>query len=234
MATFLELCQKAARNSGVISGVAPATTVEQTGDLQQLVQWVVDAWVRIQTHRDDWRWMRCAFSAATIPGVSEYTRATWNLTDHDRWFTDQVQAGYFPITLYRTATGVSDEGVIREVAYETWRTCYDRGVQTANRPRVYAISPSGAFLLGPTPDAVYTVKGEYYRVPQVLTKNKDTPLGLAAQYHDAIVWRALMLLGSFDESQAALSVATLNYLELLQQMERHALPEIRMDRGALA
>ena len=49
------------------------------------------------------------------------------------------------------------------------------------------------------PDAVYTIRGEFYRGPQILTLTADVP-EMPLAHHDAIKWRALILLGTFDEA----------------------------------
>ena len=234
MATFLDLCRKMARDSGTISGIQPVSTVGQTGRLLKVVEWVREAWVRIQNDRENWRWMRTEFAADTIPGVAAYSPAAWNIPNLSAWMQDQTAIGYLPTTLYRAADGVADEGEILFVPYERWRARDGRGSQAQNRPTEYSIGPAGEFLLGAIPDDTYTVRGEYYRAPQVFALDADTPVGLPLRFHEIISWRALMLLAEHDEAPAGLATATMNYMDLLRQLERDQLPKPTIGGGPLA
>lgn len=234
MATFLEICQDTARESGTISGVSPSTTTGQSGRLAKVVNWVAEAWLRIQNHRDDWLWMRGEFSKPTIAGTSAYTGASWSITDLARFVVDQDSIGYFPVTLYKTATGVADEGPISYIPYPTYRSRYGRGAQTNNRPVEYSIGPAGQFLLGPIPDDDYTVRGEYFKTPQRFAADSDVPTGLPARFHEIITWRALMLLAEHDEAITSITTAANNYSEILNQLENDQLPRITLGGGPLA
>lgn len=46
---YLTLCQKVARESGVVAGVQPATVTSQTGRLLKIVSWVNDAWTWVSS-----------------------------------------------------------------------------------------------------------------------------------------------------------------------------------------
>ena len=134
--TFLQLCQQVARDSGVISGVKPTTTVGQTAQLGQVVDWVKDAWVFVQTEAN-WPWLRTEFSKVTVASTYSYLPTAWSLTDHESWITEP-----YTVSMYLTATGVSDESSLRLITYETYRNRYLQGTQTATRPLEYAISPT--------------------------------------------------------------------------------------------
>ena len=49
MATFLQLCQKLARESGSVSGGAmqPTSVLNQSGRLAKVVAWLSDGWVEL-------------------------------------------------------------------------------------------------------------------------------------------------------------------------------------------
>ena len=48
--TYLELCQTLRREAGV-SGVGPASVVDQSGEYLRLVEWIKAAWTEIQLLR---------------------------------------------------------------------------------------------------------------------------------------------------------------------------------------
>ena len=79
------------------------------------------------------------------------------------------------------------------------RTRWGRGSQTNNYPSEYAISPDGQFSLGPIPDDIYRVSGEYRQAAVVLAVDADIP-GLPTAFEQIIVWQAIMLLAEFDEA----------------------------------
>ncbi|MBP2230824.1 hypothetical protein J2847_004133 [Azospirillum agricola] len=228
MATFLELCQMVARDSGTVSGAQPTSVTGQTGRLAKIVSFVSQAWTDIQNSRSAWEWMRAEFEGVTIAGTGEYTPAAWNIADLAEWI---VEPG--SITIYDQAVGPADEGEIEVIGWQYYRRLYGRGVQTAMRPIACAIKPNGSLLLGPVPDGVYVVRGEYRTVPQVLAANGDVPT-LPARFHEAIKWRALQLLAEHDEAPTAMTTAAVNYARVLAALERDQLPQVTIGGGPLA
>jgi hypothetical protein len=72
--TFLELCQMTARQTGTIqsppAGTAlPTTVVGQVHRLQQIVEFVREAYIDIQNAHRMWRWLNSEFYGVTIPYV---------------------------------------------------------------------------------------------------------------------------------------------------------------------
>lgn len=233
MATFLQLCQDVARESGTISGVQPASVTGQTQRLLKIVNWTASAWNRIQTDRDDWRWMRASFTAPAglVIGSPRYTANSFNVARFGAWL--HATPRFTPFTICDPAIGASDESELREISYERWLTEYGRGQQTNGRPGFFAISPSDELCFGPLPDLAYTVKGEYQRSPQALVNNDDVP-ELPVRFHDIIRWRALMLLARHDEAPGALRDATIEYDALLDALERAQTPTIRIGGDPIA
>lgn len=221
MATFLQLCQQTARDSGTVSGTQPATVVGQTGWLGTIVAAVATAWTDIQNSRGGWAWMRQDFTGGLLADTAEYTPASFSLTDHAAWVFGADSDG---LSIYLTATGVSDEGPLRRIGWEEWRRRYGRGVQTTGRPAHYTVRPrDNALCFGPTPDAAYTVRGEYRTTPQVLSANADIP-DMPERFHDAIKYRALMLLGEHDEAPAAVNYPLGEYRRVMGELMRDQLP----------
>ncbi len=233
MSTFLELCQDVARESGTVSGTNPTAVASQTGRLLNIVEWTAEAWVQIQNLHADWRWMSQTFSGDTSVGTSQYTPAAWSITDLRDWLRDDLVTGYQPNTIYLVATGVSDEGALREISWQQWRTRWSRGTQTNNYPSEYAISPDGQFSLGAVPDAVYRIQGEYRQAAVVLTADADIP-GCPAAFHSIIVWRALMLLAEFDEGVEQGRAAAIKYGGLLESLQRNQLPIVSLGGEPIA
>ncbi len=221
MATFLELCASVARESGAM-GPAPSAVTGQTGRQLKCVEWVRTAWSQIQAEKGCWLFLRRDFTtaAALIAGTKRYTGASLGIADHASWVGDYPDHGAVSIYMAGDQGG---ESRLSQLSYEGWRRRYDFGAHDAGKPVHYAISPTNELLIGPKPDAAYAIRGEYWRTPQVLEANADVPI-MPERFHDAIVWRALMLLCAHDEAWNALKSAEANYKPLQRNMQRDLLP----------
>lgn len=213
---FLQLCQRTVRESGTISGDAtPPAVTGQSGRLLKVVTWTAEAWNEIQNLHDDWLWMQGEYSGATIPGNARYTGASWNIPRFGRFLTPTES-----VTI-ATGAGVADECPLRLIEYELWRREFGRGTQIPNRPTCYAISPAGELVLGPIPNAIYTVRGLFQKIAQSLEANADIPELPDASLHTVIVWKALLLLSQFDEGQWPTGVAQIRAMDDLRAMMKY-------------
>lgn len=234
MATFLQLFQKAARESGVFSSV-PSAVTGQTGQTLRLVNHVIDAWTWVQREHRSWRWLRTEFSSSFTSGNNEYTPSSLGITTRfGRWVTDDIDNGYFPFSIYLASdSDAANEGLIRAIPWETWRQRWGRGTHDNQKPTEYAIDPANSVRPGPTPDDTYTVNGEYYKSAQILAANADEP-ECPSDYHDVIAWKALLLWAEYDEAPLHIGRALNNFRILMDQLERDQLDEIRIDGNPIA
>jgi len=210
MATFLQLCQAVARESGTLDASQPAAVTGQTGRLQKIVSWVSDAWVEIQNSRNAWAFMRKEFTGSLVINQARYTAGNFTITDHAEWVGD--------VTLHTNGSN-ADEGPLSLISWQEWKSKFDRGEQFSQRPIHYAVSPDNKLCFGPIPDAVYTVRGEYIKTAQVLAANGDVP-GIPDRFHNTIVWKALVALAEHDEANLHLVTWRNKYKECLFALER--------------
>lgn len=198
MATFLELCQQVAEESGTVSGMSsPPTVVGQSGRLQRIVNWTSRAYTSIQTKRPDWLWLRGEFEGTTIPGVQRYTGAGIGISDRfSRWLVSD-EGPVFSVHL--PSEPRSTEGWLIPKPWEDFRTVFARGTPEVRKPLYVSIDPQGHLVFYPTPDDAYTIRGPYVRSPQILRFDDDVP-EMPVEHHEAIVWEALLRLGTFDEA----------------------------------
>lgn len=227
MSTYLELVQDLARESGTVSPSSITSVVGQTGRIEKLVYWVRKAYIDLQNDRlGQWHWMYAEAADKSITsGTGCYTGASFGLTRFGNWVVDADNL--MPVSIYLPATGLSDEGALRQIDWPTWYTKYGRGEQTHNRPTEYAISPSNEICFGPIPDDTYTLRFPYYKSPQELTANADTP-EMPSRFHDLITYmaRRKMLIhdGAFQEAQMeAPEMAALRF-----QLECDQLDEVKL------
>jgi len=226
---FLELCQAAARESRTVDSGRPLSVVGQVGREAKFVHWVREAWREIQIERNAWRFMRRYYSAGLLPDTMAYTPASLAITDLNRWIDEKIDR----VTIYKTSLGAADESEIRPLDYADFRATYLRGVHDANRPMHWSVSPDNELMIGPKPDAAYTVQGPYQRTAQVLVANADTPI-CPTDYHMVIVWRALKMMSDHDEALAVGGTADFRARTLMNLMETTQLPQLRMAVGPLA
>jgi hypothetical protein len=228
VSTFLELCADLTRESGAI-GAAPSTVIGQHGRQLKCVNWVRQAWTQIQNEKD-WIFKRNDFSGALSIGVTDYAPATFAITSHSKWLIDTED--YQPVTLYESGFP-EREVAIRYISYERWKSLFGRGVHDGNQPVYYSISPANHLLVGPKPDKPYVIKGEYLRGPQTLAVDGDIPI-MPAEYHEAITWRAAVMLAEHDEAKTARDAAALKYDPIYNTMLRDLLPGFVLGGNQLA
>lgn len=227
MSTFLQLSQQVASESGTISGTQPSSVANQTGRLGKIVQWTKDAWISIQTSHSTWRWMRGEFEGPTIANQQRYDGSDFGVTDRFAdWICtfDQTEDRF---SMHDPDIGVSDEGRLVYLDWDTFYTTQLRGAQTAGKPYYFSIDPEGKLALSPKPDKAYIVRGPYLKDVQELSANGDIP-EMPARFHRLIVEAALMYLGTHDESPNQLPLWRLQELKRFSELERDQLPKIQL------
>lgn len=216
MATFLQLVNKVERLSGIINqGQRLTTIVGARGRQEKIVYWTSQAWEEIQRERRDWTFLRKQFDEALTVGQTTYTPAQLGITDFGGWVSEADN--FRPFTLYDPALGRADETRLKPVNHRAWLDAFDIGSHDATRPNAIAIGFDRTLNVGPKPDKSYVLRGWYRRKIQTIAADSDVPY-LDEQYHDAIVYRALMMLGEHDEAPVAIGTAQAKARVLHSQM----------------
>ncbi len=193
-----------------LAGDEPTTTVSQTGRSGDLVRWAIEAWNDIQRENNGkWLWMLgdCYFDTSASDDSYAYgdvtdTDAASAITRFRSWHLDERER---PL-IYLSADGASTERELSLVDWHEFRFKYVRGTHTAAYPAVICSDFNENLRLGPTPDAVYRVTGNYWKSNQVLANNTDIP-EMPTDYHMLIVYRALVKYGYNAISHEALARA---------------------------
>jgi hypothetical protein len=230
---YLQLCQRTAMECGV-SLTGPSAVTGQTGRLGQVVSWVNAAWGDIQTKYDNWNWMVGAFTVNTSSGDGKYafgdctdTTTSAAIASFRKWRLDSFK-------IYLASAGQGTETDLVPISYAEWYQRYNVGavVSTNSYPRNMAEHPDRSFLLGHKPDGIYTVSGEYMKAAEALAADDDTP-DLPAEFHMAIVYRAMMKYGRYNAAPEVFNDGQAEYFRLLREMERTQRPP-RLEAGPLA
>lgn len=230
---FLELCQSTAKESGTIEGDArPTSVLNQIGRLAKIVRWTAQAYEAIQNSRSDWRWMRAEFEKQTNPGQARYAAGSWAIDRFADWVYDgsYEESGF---SVYETARGPADESTLRFLPWDEFYRYKLRGAQIPQRPVFFSVSDSGEFVLSPTPDKAYTVRGRYRKTPQILVADTDVPEMPVA--HHPLIWRqALVYLADSDESVYQNPLWRMWVAESRGNLNRDQLPRAFISAGPLA
>lgn len=200
--TFLEMCQKVVEKCG-ISGTLTSVS-GQRGEMQRVIGWVNESWHSIQLKNPNWKWMRYEFQFNTTAGVNEYSVATIGATNFRRWHTDGFR-------IQRVSTGNYDNRGFSEMLWSDFRARYLFGPQVNAAPYYFAIKPrDNSILLGPKPEDVYQVSGEYQRAPYYMVLDGDIP-DMPDEYHMMIVHAARKKYALYENAPEVLSEATGDY-----------------------
>ena len=193
--TFLQLVQDLWREVGA-AGSQPTTTVNQSGELFRLVNYIHDAELEIQNLWADWKWLRKTLSfytkASTQVGIfTDATGATSaQPTDLAEWdyATFQLlppsQTQYTPLATYEWFD-------VRAQIFDT--------VDKA-QPWRAIIMPDNTVRWDLIPDQAYQCQAEYRTVPYDLKNDADVSNIPARFANRLIVEWARMMYGLFENA----------------------------------
>lgn len=220
MSTFLELAQKLRQEVGA-SGTGPSTTLNQVGEYKRLVTWVQDAWREIQQEFPSWawNWLRGTFTLNTVAGTAGYTTTNAGISANFAQWKPET----FRIRL--TSAGYGSETKLIYVPYQDFRDIYELGPRIQGRPLHVTVKPDLTLALGPIPNDIYTIEGDYVTVPQELTADADIPL-MPSQFHMAIVYLAMMYYARYEAAGEIYADAFGKYQTVLRRIAMNQLPEL--------
>lgn len=234
---FISLCRRVRQEAG-ISGDGPAGVTNQTGELRRIVDWVREAYDEIQMAHNDWLWLRGQFTLLTEDGKRSYAhgdaidvQTAQPIARFSRWLVDDAED---PSKIYLQAAGVGGQFWLTYFPWEHFNTIYSIGVQqtTTSMPAHIAVSPDRKLHLGPTPNDVYVVTGDYQRSPQYLSADGDIP-EMPSEFHRLIVYGALERYGLFESAPEVLARVDRHRPRLMAQLQAQQRPAHRM-AGPLA
>lgn len=223
MATLIQLLQALQRECGV-SGAAPATAANQPTEINRLINWLAQAHAEIQSRHQDWEFLRNDVVFSTLADQGEYTSQQAGIpvvgttTAFGAWKLDSFR-------IYDTGLGVGNEMLLPYCDYDSFRNLYLFGTQRTvrTRPVLYSVNPRKNLVFGNVPNGSYTVNGEYYKKPIVLTADTDEPL-FPSQFHNAIIYRAMMHYGAFEAATEVFQRGDAEFKKLIAQLEIDQLP----------
>jgi len=205
--TFLELCE-ALRRECSVAGDGPSTVISQTGEYLRLVEWIKRADKEIQGKYVDWNFLWAQTTLATIASTQDYTLpAEVGKVDVDNVY-------------------ITVSSVMSQMDYLPWEDYDPTESYGSNRdPYEFTILPNGKLRCLPTPDDAYTITYNYWLKPAELDDTDDDAESvIPSQYHDLIVYRAMMFYANYENAPEVMAQGGQGYGELMQQLEQDQLP----------
>ena len=194
MTTYLQLCKDVVRECK-LAGTGPSTVTGQSGELEDIVRYVEDAWTEIQGDRN-WRWLRKRFTFNTTASDDEYAfgditdvLSSSAITRFESWRLNDLRN---PPKIYLTASGVGAQTPMIYVNFEDFESLYKvSSIQNQEgHPRHITVAPDDKIMIGPVPNDTYTITGWYNASAQILSADGDIP-EMPTQYHNLIMYRAM-------------------------------------------
>ncbi len=235
MTTFLNLCKDLRRELD-IAGTGPTSVENQTGELLNLVEWIDQAWIDIQLRRNgNWRWMRRPYTINTVANDDEYAFGDFTdvltTTAIDRFHRWRLVDSEDPPKIFLTSAGVGTERWTIWTQWDWFKHLYRIGTQNAGAPVFISSDPQDNIVIGPKPNAIYTMTGDYWRSPQVLStaSTPDTALPeMPVQFHKLIVWEAMLHYGYQQAAPEVLARAERMSRRMYRQLENNQFPKFKV------
>lgn len=231
MSTFLELCVDVRRECRVGQS-GPSTVVNQVGQLERIVNWVADAYTEIQQRSTTWRWLRSEFSLNTVANTDTYASGSCTdtidnaaVTRFARWLP-MDDSSYANMRIYLQSAGAGSERWMTFLDWASFRQIYRIGTQNPGAPVHVSIDPRNKLVLGPKPNGVYVVTGEYQKSPQTLSADNSTP-EMPEQFHNLIVYMAMRKYASGTSAPEVMSRAVTEGNSMMRALEANQLPAIQ-------
>ena len=257
--TYLELVREAIRDAAY--GDAEDVLTLNGGDdtVSIAASRVNEAWQRIQNGADEWEFMLWPFELELVAGKSRYTPAEMGDRNGNpsipsytntavgapevrKWITetqgDTRTAKLSPFSI-SDLVGQSFGGLVEYEPYSIFRQLRvllsQASGQSRGLPQFYTFEPQPprALLFDPIPDESdrYVVHGMVVRAAHQMRSDNDEPQGLPEEFHQAIKWRAVMMLAGHDTAADEYQFARSEYREIYRNLSRAQLPSFVESRG---
>lgn len=227
--TFLELAQRLRQETGV-GGTGPTAVTGQEGILKRICDWIIEAWLDIQTSREDWAWMwnegatldttadDADYDPADFSGI---TAATFGRFDPDT------------MKIYLKSEGQSAQRYLPFKPFEEYKRYYANGDPDSSVPSFYTILPDKSIRLYQPPNAIYTLTVDWYNAPIVLAADGDIP-ALDTTLHSCIWATALLDYAYYDEALTLGENAIRTAQRWVNRLEGRERPQMSMENRPIA
>jgi len=203
--TFVTLVQDLFREVGA-AGVAPTTTVNQTGEALRLVNYIHDAELEIQDMWVDWKWLRGTLTFYT--GASNQTGIfTTQGGAVSAYPTDVAEWDWKSFFIYPVGSTSP-----QPLKTDEWQNVRNQVFNTTSytQPWRVIVMPDNTFRFDNIPDQSYQCYCEYRKVPYDLKNDTDVSNIPARFANRLIVEWARMKYGLFESAAEQTAAAKLH------------------------
>lgn len=214
---FLALINRTREECGV-TGPSLPTAVSLTGEAARIKNWVIAAWVDIQSAKEDWLFLRDTVQFSTETGKQFYTPEDAGIDSFGNWKRDSFRAS-------SAGSDYRDEQLLNFMEWQTFRNLYQYSNMrhTQQRPVVVTIDPAKKLGFGAIPNNEYVIVGEYYKAPQSMTLDTDVP-NIPERFHMMIVYKAMTYYAGYEAAPEVLARGQLEFNRLMNRFEIDQLP----------
>lgn len=215
--TFLEICQRTRELSG-ITGNGPTSTVNQSGEMLRVVNWVKQSWLDIQALHQTWNFLVRDLSFTTVQSQGDYTLAQANAADLGKLDMHSLRC-------QQTDMGYQNRQFMEEWDWVNFRDMYRFNNLIEGRPIRFSVDPANKNIcLAAIPDARgYTITGRYWARPVALTMDNQEP-AIPEQHHMVIAYWALSKYAGYEAAPEAKQEANENKPRMMSALEADQLP----------
>ena len=216
----------------------------------QIASYVREAWIRIQTMHETWGWRLRSFGPVAlqerldhpwgdlVPLRNDGFRSFVVPTPDDDSFAWKMYSGPQRKLVPRGVLEFIDRSKFDDLSIQprtgvpTYASESFDGMSMGLYPMPGVAAQAADELFGGNPvaqpPASYSVRGWYQIGVQVLERAEDAPAGLPPEAHDAIKWRAIMMVHAANNAPQEEYAAKRQFDEYLIPLRRRYLPEARL------
>lgn len=215
---YLALCKAVVAELGIQGGNGPASVLNQTRELKNIVDWTAEADLYIQQLWTDWKFLWTEQSIAVGAGLDTFsTSAPIGFPDEERGLI--------------VGKGTSSAYRVKWMPYEEFFDLYEMGEKQANtRIANWTLTPDGRIKLSHlTPSGITQFYAQYHRKPYRMIDNTDLS-PIPDTFDRIIVVRTKITYAEREDAPEIMSGASAEYADLLEKLEAFQLPKHRHGR----
>ena len=165
------------------------------------------------------------------PANDKFTIMGWGRYDLASSFSDLDEANTSSFQIQSTGgstvqdnEAAADLGPLVYIPHGIWNDSYETAAGDFGTPRFITTSPNGHYELWPRPDKQYVLKFNYSAKPVEMSAHGSTHT-LPELLEDAIIWRAVMYYGQYDNEPGVAAKGRRRYMFYKRILDKNKKPK---------
>jgi len=188
-----------------IPGDGPTTVASQTGELQDIVQYITDADMQVKREFQDWNFMWTSTTDTSSVGSNNLT--TGSPSDLGVWNREGIVYNY----------DTDDWHEMEYVEWDEYKDMYKFGTHSNGPPELFTIMPDKTIQIYPPAESSKNIYLEYWKKPEEMTADSDVS-DIPAEFHRIIIVRAKMYYAAHEDAPEVMVDASAEYITLLDAL----------------